>query len=781
MEMQDYFRPHKGYFWQWEDRGEVLSITGGNTIAYRQYVLDLLEHLSHNGLPPFGSVLLVLLATNANGKSDVAAVYALLNSLLGPANQSREPLTTAVTFLHLLADLPPKYKQGKSRLLVLQTLFADCHNRMSVTTSKSYLQSVRTAQVMGDGFLAPGAFFINLYHEDFTVIKLLARRFPDGKTLLEALAALPLVEEELPIEKAEGDKADEKDLVQSLIENNKTFHVGALVERLWSGLNIPHQASLPSRQPLGGVSGLTNKGDLHRLLVSEFANDDTVFLSRLANNEALYLNREVPPQKSETSRIVLIDVSIKNWGTPKTVAFALLLAIAKHPKTDIACSAYAVGDDVQPLKFDTVDDVIEGLQHLSAGLHPAQGLENFFKSLSAKKGTEIFFISSAETYRQPALHKVMSDHYPLFAYWLHTTADGGVDVYKRQQNSKRHVQHLQLPLEELWKKPEKAVRANAKVEAKFKATGGRREYPILFPAASNPRNTMVAENGDVYLITTEWSLLRSVHHPTEGHNNRWEMIYEGLPHFAGKAEMGVDESGRLLLFLFNQSNKKLTLLDVESNDSRSVRFHLSDEMDFDKLVFHKDAFLLPRRNAGGALRIILAEDVACQPASVPVGLMEEKLAAKQQAAARVHVPNLLLSTVFKNVTRVFINEVGNLVLNRQELRLTDSGWIMLQKTGFVKREVEALSAGRAGFRFADGSTVYVNKSGMLVLKSSDPSRQTVFVPSVVDSGLGVATETDFAGLTTYRKQSAAQVELSTKEFWKEHILPFIETIKNAGA
>ena len=43
---------------------------------------------------------------------------------------------------------------------------------------------------------------------------------------------------------------------------------------------------------------MTNKGDFHRMLLSEFANEDDVFINRVANNEALYIQREIPPEEN---------------------------------------------------------------------------------------------------------------------------------------------------------------------------------------------------------------------------------------------------------------------------------------------------------------------------------------------------------------------------------------------------------------------------------------------------------------------------------------------------
>jgi hypothetical protein len=48
-------------------------------------------------------------------------------------------------------------------------------------------------------------------------------------------------------------------------------------------------------QPIVRNFDLTNKGDFDKLLLSEFAQDDDVFMSRMPNNEALIFN-EVPPR-----------------------------------------------------------------------------------------------------------------------------------------------------------------------------------------------------------------------------------------------------------------------------------------------------------------------------------------------------------------------------------------------------------------------------------------------------------------------------------------------------
>jgi MoxR-vWA-beta-propeller ternary system domain bpX0 len=70
-----YYQSYNNYFWQWEEDGDVLAITGGSTIAYKQQVAEILLGLAENGLPPFGSVLLVMIGSNVTMDDSVKGQY----------------------------------------------------------------------------------------------------------------------------------------------------------------------------------------------------------------------------------------------------------------------------------------------------------------------------------------------------------------------------------------------------------------------------------------------------------------------------------------------------------------------------------------------------------------------------------------------------------------------------------------------------------------------------------------------------------------------------------
>jgi hypothetical protein len=137
-------------------------------------------------------------------------------------------------------------------------------------------------------------------------------QFPTVQSIIDAMKGFieePELDDEVIEEETTVDT--DKDFIRELIEEPKTFQVGSLIKRIWSGLKIPMRHLSPGEQPIGGISDMTNKGDFNRMLLSEFANEDEVFMNRVANNEALYIQREIPPEENIFERIILIDTSLE--------------------------------------------------------------------------------------------------------------------------------------------------------------------------------------------------------------------------------------------------------------------------------------------------------------------------------------------------------------------------------------------------------------------------------------------------------------------------------------
>ncbi len=105
-------------------------------------------------------------------------------------------------------------------------------------------------------------------------------------------------------------------MLEQLEEDASTTGLAQLTKRLIAAINIPMHAHGSSDQLFGGVSDITNRKLLDRLLLSERWRMMTLSLmARLANNEALYLRREKLPSNPEKQRILLVDTTLaKMWG-----------------------------------------------------------------------------------------------------------------------------------------------------------------------------------------------------------------------------------------------------------------------------------------------------------------------------------------------------------------------------------------------------------------------------------------------------------------------------------
>lgn len=731
MDLNNYIKPYEGYFWTWEgdEQEDVLTIGGGSTIAYSSFLLQIMGNLSEQGLPPFGALLLAIIATNHSMEDHLREVKDII---LQSINQDKynetgikELLQEAMSVLTTLTRLPEEYTKEHKRIQLFQLLFADCHHKVSVPDSKNLVAHARKLLSEPDDYekaskiIIPKApYSYENFYRDFKCIALLGRRFPDVKSIVEQLANVPDIREPLLIDDPSNKKP--VDLVQGLIDHQETFQVGSLIKNLWSALNIPIHHSLPCSQPLGGVSDLSNKGDFDRLLISEFANDDLIFLSRLANQEALYLNREIPPMADQQERVILLDISLRSWGTPKLLAYAILLAIAHHPRTDIHCTAFALGDSYYPLAFNTVGEVIDSLHILDASLHPAAGLTSFFTKYYNSRKLEIFFISSPDTIRLPAMQKAISDHRAHIKYWVMVGPEGGIDLHKMQNNVKKLVQEIRLPLQELWKPKKREILFIQQGEA-FSAM----DIPILFPPSAGVKKVMIGWGEEVFLIDNDQKLFRVNPGQDIAWRKGWELMGTDIPKSADYV-IGNDKNGGLVLLCFNKNKKEIILLGLVKKETQKLHFPEWGPSGYKDFFWYNRCFYYMNEEycwkIHGDPPVAIHKHEA-SPSEVLIGFYQDRERKLVNLSNRRPFQNggKNVNQSLKRIDKVFINGAGNLVFNKHELKLESNGDIHLTLASAENRE-PVLSArwNSAGnnFLFSGGSSVALDRSGILILKSS---------------------------------------------------------------
>ncbi|MEQ1748682.1 MAG: hypothetical protein ABL974_04630 [Prosthecobacter sp.] len=391
-------------FWEWnsnrEDDIRAFDGTSKNVpeivwaddhrlIVFRVELNGILEEFAHPGLPPLGSMLLVLDALSDQWTADNLNTRLLkIVSICSGESMSGTMLKLAMDVCHRLSfitKLPSKFTaSGPARHRLFLTLFEDHPDLLDPGISRTILaQFVQTPDVSIFSDRPPGLNGIARLLKDLTALEKAFQRCPPEsleERLRTGLDELPMRQLELPLPDPAETPVPEipADLLRALEhEGGELAQVAGLVRRMSAILHVPKAVTHRDELPLGGVSDITNRGDPSRLLMTELAWDDLTFAVRIAQGEALYLRRESPPAEPPPRRLLLIDNGIFLWGKPRLFALGAALALLKQklgPEAPIGTVFTLTEGRFIPITLETVADVRAQLTRLEPQPHPGTAL-----------------------------------------------------------------------------------------------------------------------------------------------------------------------------------------------------------------------------------------------------------------------------------------------------------------------------------------------------------------------------------------------------------------------
>lgn len=793
MDLNEYFQSYENYFWEWEtdediagDSGyhdnNLISIPGVGAIAYRPYIMEILKELQPQGWPPFGALLMVLYAMQ-EGYTDFA----------GPLNHTANfhsignfdfTAEKSIEFLEKLKSLNKIYKQGQNRIILLQTLFRDSHNRTSPGKAEMILTIYyKRSQILASSaekkYAGPSAI-----NKDLSTLNLLNERFPTIQSIIDAMKD-HLDEPELDDEVIEEETTVEtdRDFIQQLIEEPKTFQVGSLIKRIWSGLRIPMRHLSPGEQPIGGISDMANKGDLHRMLLSEFANDDEMFMNRVANNEALYIQREIPPEENIFERIILIDTSLRNWGTPKVLAFASAIAVIRHPKAHSECKIFALGQAGIPISLDRTEDVIENLNQVSPVLEVSEALGKFFNEDHTEKDLEVFFITHEENLADEKIRKIVHENRDRLKFLVTTTSDGELNFYKHHKGARKHIQKIKLPLQELWANPPQ--RKQKVHQTNGKKTDLPQNYPILFPTPSNKIAQFLYE-GEFYILSSKKQLLKTYLSDNYYDRNSYDYYktYHGCEVLLedisvkpkGQFALAKNKQQHFILCQYQPDKKLVSKLNLSTKEySEQNVTGLNIPGSYHLVYFGKNFYLHQPMNSS-LYKINLEGNVSVEFIFNDDGEIDKNIAKAETEVAKLNRSGM---KIISNFNRMGINENNNLVISGNELCRLYENSLNLYKNRFSVKILAEQNKNK--FTFQDGSEVITDSRGMLTFKSSNTGIPTFYIPSTEYGFLALATNTEYGGSEYYLpKQTLLKVK-TMEEMYSHYLTAFIDQILDYGA
>ncbi len=797
MDVKNYFQSYRDYFWGWTTDEDVPDVSGYSkynlvtfpeigSVAYRPYIIEVLKEIQPQGFPPFGSLLLALYATQ-DGFLDLEDLFKRINQHPVAANRSvGDHLTKAFEFLGKLRSLDKVYKKGRNRIVLFQTVFKRTYNHISAGNADQILKtySKRSYEILDCA--GKKELMIDKFNEDFKILALINIDFPTVQSVIDAMIdVVDIPELENKAVEEETTLETDKDFIQELIEEPKTFQVGSLIKRIWSGLKIPMRHLSSGEQPIGGVSDMTNKGDFSRMLLSEFANEDEVFMNRVASNEALYIQREIPPEENVFERIILIDTSLKNWGTPKVLAFAAAVAVFKHPKANSQYKVFALGQNIIPINLDRVEEVIENLNHVSPVLEVSDTLEKFFNDEHSQKDPEVFFITHQENLNNQNLQKVIHENRDGLKFLITTSTEGELNFYKHHKGTRKHIQKMMLPLQELWADPPKRKnRHDQNKSSEGRKTDVPLNYPLLFPTPQNKIESFLLE-GEFLILSSKKQLLKTYLSDNYYNKNYYEqyrthrgceVLFENISvKPTGQFALAKNRRLHYILCQYQPDKKLISKLNLNTGEYSETNVSLVISLSDLVLTYFNQKFYLWNENAERIEQMNTDGIIALE------SVKNNRDIQKNYYKAAIELKRLFTyydDKILSNCNRIAINRSCNLVVSQFALQKKDENSLRMHRN---KDEIIVYAQKvKNKFVFSEGSEIIADPRGILTFKSANSSVSVFYLTTTTNGFLAMASTAEFAGSEYYLPETTRLKIKTLDQMYSEYLETFIHQIVEYG-
>lgn len=755
-----YFRQYPFYFWKWENDPSygdqpfylnTVVMPNIGVILYTDYLKEILGQLYPQGWPRLGALLLVIYASNKYVTSLDSLKYHL-HKLEKSAATGYAP--DAITFLEHIHDLPLHYKEDAQKLILLSKVFKQAHGNISVEKSRKIFEGFDTSNdnlliTNDDDDEISESQMLHCFQHDIKVLALLHRKYPTEKSILNLLtdevADFTEVAKETFIESEE-----ETDLLTALSNNSDTQAISTLIPHLIAGLKLPSNKNEKSELVENGVLDITNKGNIEQLLLSEFAYEEELFLSRLANNEALYFEKEIPPTPLLGVRNMILDQSIYNWGTPKTIAIATAIAFQGQASAKrFQKFTYAIGNTFSAVEIQTLKDVQALQNHLDVALNAANGLDKLLSTLTFNKDTENILFTSRSSFEQVAFQESIHRHRNLIKFLIIIDTTGTVEVWAYNNGNKKSIRNINLPLQEIW--------ATNKKQSIKKTNLLEDCYPIPFPthnayklSAKNAHHEVVIDrNNAVYLVKESGKAAEFLCY------TQHQIDYD-------LCELLSQDESHYLFFTkeTRQGSLRLSCLDLQTD--KYIKFDLEVTESYYLDCFEERMYF------------IHIYDNNIDYELFPDGTYKQVTHIHEVSESYVE-HNYEKISLKKKIEYIAINSQQQLVLHKHFLSLTNHH--IMWKVQHID-QLQLIKAKQEDniFLFNDGSRIIMDPRGMLILESSHPNIETIYIPTILETSFAIGTSKQQCGNIRYLRNESLDQRIPIMSFNEQYLQPFINHI-----
>ncbi len=399
---REYLTARTPSFWRWSADGQTLEWPDGATITFRGELAPVLARLAPRGLPPFGSIVLLMAACRekylfSSARRGLIFAYAncLSPSSVGQIKPGAGPVSTVLfrrvmdelervaDGLHTVASLPAEQRQSpEAKAILAEAVFESTEPALEAEAAAIVVEMLRSPVFpVAEAGTQPHQESLQEFGVEINSLRPGLERLDSEqlalrrRTGLESLPA-PATAEEPPSGLTAPQQV--RELIQRLRNDEELSGLARLAQDLMAAVHVPRALSSAQELPVGGVSDLSNRGTFDRLLTSELAHDDLTLAVRVALNEALYLRRESPPRRPPPRRAILIDTGIRLWGIPRVFAAGVALALGAIADARGELRVFrAQAEGVLPVDLLSRDGLISLLESLEPHPHPGSALSAF--------------------------------------------------------------------------------------------------------------------------------------------------------------------------------------------------------------------------------------------------------------------------------------------------------------------------------------------------------------------------------------------------------------------
>jgi hypothetical protein len=777
-----YFRAHQDYFWRWAEQGNVIEFANERTICYREDLSNVLEALPNTTSLSLGTVLLILCACKEDWETLFNAKAVLMD--LGSSGlkdiSEHDPyfkLTSdGYDFLCLLNRLPSSYRSDTNRTALLQCIFDALAIKGYHTGLLPVLREFNSGEMDEEIFGTMEPLARNTVVRDFAPLAAALSVFKDTETL-ETKLKTGIIAVPAPLVLPQPEPVHES-LMDELERDDATRNIAGLARKIMAALYIPMHLDGKDEQNLGGISDISTKGTYDKLLLSELAYDDHLLSARLANNEALFLQKESVPKHRTQELGLIIDCTLKMWGAARVYAVAAAIAFHQSKRDHQKLRVWSLGgQELSSHGLETKNDVIALLEKLDLGLHCGEMLLKTAQDHIEKNGQYIL-ITSPHFLNDPSGLPYLLKVRDRLDFMVTISSAGQLQMQQFNKNRSKMVHEAKIDMEELLSN--RSGLNAAIVQHDLPAVLYQEKFPLYFPTAKiRVKFSFIFRLKNKGLVTVSIDH-RLLYWPT-GKFGAIELL--GLVPY-GQHCFGEDENS---LYLMVISERDSTVKIVAINPDTRVHFLTEVSvpcksvkgLKFTSPYFHFDS--------EGKQVVINVRNGEV----IPEGKVDAKelLHVPQQATGEQSLKKHLNNgySAISSSKTIYLHEAGRIVSDKKEFIVINNEF------HWKENELAAVQWSRAEsqevvsvdhlpnikftkYTWKSGSTAIMDSRGLLHLKSWKDNVPEVCIIMIVDQPTACWCKDGYVSGSRYFIGDSAANYLEPAQFYERYIYPFIDSL-----